>query len=226
MKLSRIFLTATILISLAISLQAEEIISSSSSSNKPFSIGLEGTMLNINSSKQTTIPNGTPSVVTETREGSFTLAPYFAMRTSDLLELTPFLYWGMSWSTDYRQQQTGGGFGLYFHLINRNFFSLSMGPKAIIGFETSPSNVDYEKWFNMNYGVSAPLNLDFLLGTRFGIRLSSDMLSISWNISKSKLNAPDATEDKNISYNTTILGNVYENGLEGLIPALSVFFSF
>jgi hypothetical protein len=268
------------------------ILAASTVATADIAIGLEGDLASGGSYKEVYEYDG-GSTESKNAVSSLTLSPFVSIRPSELLEITPSIYWGYtrtkstsSSSTnsgdfdnsdydeygddfdydeyddydleDYEdlldeygrvnrasranetesksfQSKLGVGCGLYFHLINTEIFSLSTGPKVLFGFtgeDKSEGKTSYDSYLDMDINFTAPINFDFFLGDKFGIRLSSELAYFNINKTKEQYKGDDDIT-KTTSVSRGILGsnynaNVYgdEFSLNAFIPSLAIFIRF
>lgn len=190
-------------------------------------------------------------------ERSFQITPFVGIMAGEKVELIPGVSLSYNKSGDedkiedslvnYYSNKSlsfGVNFGTYFHLIRKNIFHLSMGPKIKWGFTGKPDreydssgviittdgNDYYDKYSNNQLGLSVPMNCDFYLGKVFGIRLSFTLISMGININSYKLEGSDSETTNSDTY-LTILGSDliiygYSYPITGIIPTASIFFRF
>lgn len=150
------------------------------------------------------------------RNNSFILSPRIGISSSELLEISPFLNFGISKTAQIQktdddetessltQVSIGGGCGVYFHLVRKELIHLSIGPKLQFNFAFEPVEVEadstvespYDFYANYSFGAALPVNLDVRLADHFGLRLSADLVSLTYHILK--------TEQEQLLTNQTI----------------------
>lgn len=110
--------------------------------------------------------------------------------------------------------------GIYFHLLENNFLSFSIGPRPSIAWFTATNTKlgddKYAQCYKENWsiGLAAMSNLDFNFSDNFTLRLSSKLLDISTQQTKSTDdNGPDNSQ-------------FYLNGYQPLSLNIGVLFTF
>jgi hypothetical protein len=107
------------------------------------------------------------SGTTITTGTSVILGPALRLVLTNDLELTPEL------GVNVDNEDWGGivGCGLYFHFINLEHFSFSLGPKLSSSFYFTKTDA--------SFGIGLPLNFDFNINRTLGLRLS--VVSAGWS---------------------------------------------
>ncbi len=129
--------------------------------------------LGVNANSVSTMVDG------EQRNSSLSFYPYVGIFTGELLEINPIL--GIAYDTEMEELQSmeyGLGVGFYFHFINKDLASVSLGPKLFLGIYTRPNDEAYDSYSVISPVLSAPLNIDIFLTSVFGMRLSSPIVEL------------------------------------------------
>lgn len=241
------------------SILALSLFSSAALADHNVAIGIEGGIVN-SKSKYNSEYNGEFGDYKSSDENtykSFEISPFVGIMIGDLAEIRPGVTLGNYKSTEIEKQDDslydhsqykafsfGANVGGYFHLIRKDHFHLSMGPRfgwqmngapkreydsaGVIVEETADDN--YDNYSNNEFRISAPINLDFHIGKVFGIKLSFDMLAL--NIQKIKYKYKDMDTDYDRT-NTNFLIMGSSMNIEGdnypigaLLPKAALFVRF
>lgn len=197
------------------------------------------------------------SSLDESNQNSFEISPFVGIMAGEVVEIRPgvtfrnYRYKSIEKSddslTDHYQTKAfsfGANVGSFFHLIRKDAFHLSIGPKfgwqlngapnrerdsAGVVVET-PSKDYYDSYSNNEFDISAPMNLDFHIGKVFGIKLSFNLIGL--NIQKTSYERKDS-DTKNETTNTSFMIMGSSLNIEGdnypigaLFPKAAIFFRF
>ncbi len=174
-------------------------------SAKSITLGIDGTVKRKSQESTSTETSGTETHRLDEQSTVF-IMPRLSIRTGDRVSLVPAFGVGYSrvkeaykGSSSLESEESskafmvGMGFGVEFSLIQKEWFELSLGPRATFLKSTEPiSETSSEDSFyfttmeisdgsysNRGVTLDAPLNMDFQIGQRFGIRLATKLISYS-----------------------------------------------
>lgn len=134
-------------------------------------------------------------------DNNLTLYPRLVIMPTEKLELSPFILFGLASSKEKRKDESGtneskrtqftlgAGLGIYFHLIRREIINLSIGPELTYSNIFKPiyddeSFTDYDSYLNMSIAAGAPVQIDFHITDAIHLRLSSNIITVSYMIYK------------------------------------------
>jgi hypothetical protein len=163
--------------------------------------------------------------VTQTRTtNTLSAVPYIGISPSDLLEISPFIGWILSQTstkvedslsssnsgstTTQNSFQLGGR--LFFHVIQKDIFDISVGPE--VGYRinleptsssnnssgsSSSSGSNYEKYLSQDIWLGCPFNIDLHLNNFLSARVSSSIVGFSYHLQSIQTTSASATSDVN-----------------------------
>ncbi len=182
-------------------------------------------MFRISKYNTETTPDGGSATNDGDKYSDMFLKPRVSIRTSDLLEIAPYIGIGFDNHNDIstvtedtetkevtvttKQFIFGAGVGAYFHVIDADWFGLSTGPRInwkTIGEPKKESSVadykapEYETYKNMEIGVDVPLNLDFTVNDKFGFRLGTSLFDFTVTSKTEQYKVEGETKDDEEKY--------------------------
>jgi hypothetical protein len=140
------------------------------------------------------------SYITGGNEANYDLSiePVWSIMMKPNVELAPSLLLGIrgstfdrgdSYGTGSRQYVMGAGCGLFYTLFLHNQLRISTGPSLILESATAPVNTvringvesktQAADYFYFQGDLGMPVNIDFTLSKRFGLRLSDRLLCLT-----------------------------------------------
>jgi hypothetical protein len=168
----------------------------------------------------------------------FGLQPYIGIKAGEVLEISPFVGWGLhrlgtytkdtgSTAVDntWTQNNLATGIGIYFHVVHGDVFGLSLGPQLgyRIYFEptvdgTNVTAPQYSTYYLADVWLGCPLNIDIHFTKHFSARLGAPLFNFNYHthsIKQKGASTTDVVHDFNIDALTTLLN-----------PSLGLYFSF
>lgn len=208
------------------------------------SVGIDGDFSTFSNKENTKPSEGDETYDSYKYSDMFTMLRV-GIRASDVLEISPYFGIGFDnykaidkkdngdgvkeYERTTKQTLIGAGVGTYFHVINKDWFELSMGPRLgwMMGAQPKRTNEEVEDFKDTEYktykkhtiGIDVPVNLDFLVGESFGIRLGTELAG--FNITNETIEVKDSdVESKETDTEFSLLG------LKSLPVSAGIFFRF
>lgn len=167
---------------------------------------------------------------------SFHIRPEAGFRRGDIMEIAPSVIFGLSRyysssefqstksSNERIQFNLGAGLGFYFYVIHGTIIELGLGPQIGYNYFFKPSETSndttktkYQKYVQMSIPFAVPLKVDFHVSNNIIIRLSGDIIGLSFNYTKSQLEQSQTENtSKNFSFDLYSL----------LAPRLGIYVTF
>jgi len=135
----------------------------------------------------------------EDNDTTFFITGSFSAMLGDKMELRPSLTYGMVKETE-DGSQTGGWsyfgveFGLYWHILNTNFFRMGPGVAAggFLGIDTYPSSDEASM---TNIGLKIPMMMEFIISRNIIFRVEYNMLLFKVNVRSNNSGDSDSYYD-------------------------------
>jgi len=176
---------------------------------------------NLNPQIRTSDPNNTTLETSTTTGALLRVQPYIGIRAGELVEISPYVIYQLSTSssktkqegasentTSWSQSSVGLGVGVFFHVLRGTLADLSVGPQlsGIWNFRPSQSvngdaqDSEYSKYYSSTERISVPVNVDFHLSPRVGLRMGMAVLGVTYTTHSYEFNDardPDVEHDFN-----------------------------
>jgi|GEM_PF-1936540 hypothetical protein len=198
------------------------------------SVGLD---MSYNLSSNSTTNSGATGLTQTNSSNSLSFVPYVGIYTGELLEIVPFLGWGLS-ETSTTTENTGYpsvttstsqnsiqlGCRLLFHVIRGDVFGVSLGPEA--GYQlsfkpsssgSSPTSSSYSKYYSGDFWIGCPFCIDLHFNTTFSARLSTSLIRFDDYSTSTQITGSSTTTD-----NTRLTFNVKSI----FYPSFGFYFTF
>jgi hypothetical protein len=174
-----------------------------------------GIDMSISSTNSETEPYTTSTYNYTYTNSSASIVPYLSLYMGERMEFSPFIGWIYSGSTtEYRDSNDNStykyenhqhsielGCRLFFHIISKEMFDISLGPE--MGYQqifkpvskttsaTTTTSTTYSKYFYEIPWMACPLNIDIHMNDVMSLRLSTKLLSYSYSIRSYKYSGSD-----------------------------------